>query len=45
MTGDMCVNSTQNNYNAVTHDEEFIPTSNSQYSKAYLVTIMTQNYK
>ena len=28
----MCVN-TQNTYTAETHDEELIPTSNSQYSK------------
>ena len=32
LTGDMCVN-TQNTYTAETHDEELIPTSNSQYSK------------
>jgi len=45
MIVDMCVNNAQNTYTAVTHDEELIPTSNSQYLQTYLVTIRTQNFE
>ena len=41
----MCVKQYTNTYSAVIHDEELIPTSNSQYLKAYLITIWTQNLK